>query len=583
MSLQGIPSTSPIPRQARQFQPAAGLGVGSGSLRPVVLVGNMLSGGSEIVETLNGPIQSFQDCCNRFGQRSEIAWMYRAYVTVDQQPLIYAIAMNTGISATTSTCSFQFTNASTTQTVASVASCKGQLQVAINVGDLVTTIATNVAAAINADPDLPFSATVDTTATTIASADNTLLLPQGTLTVVSTAGFPASGTLLIGTLNTLVSYTAIGSSTTFTGCTGGVGELLTGQTVTNAGQVNIATYSKGPRSAGWINNVRIILADPTNAVVVTKSTVTAGSVADSCANAIAAANAKEFTYHAVACTATSSVTANDGGVGQYATYIAGLVSPTGNKSSMMIMAVDGTSAQATAVTGSAAVNLVWGHCYRVHGNDWHTSMVAAHHTAIHRSTEINYAAANLTNWTQSSTLGTTYLIPAPFNTANVPSSVDETTDLQGGVSTVGFRSDGTPYIVRSITMYWWEGSSSTTDYRAREGHIPSTLYQFWGDLSSLLKAQNQPNVAADPPQGAKPVQGFMYPSSVKSIANGLIGSMCGPYQNGMALLDPSILPQMLAATFVQIQAAGFQLNTAIGCVRHNLYDDTLIQEIGPAY
>ena len=108
MSLQGIPSTSPIPRQARQFQPAAGVGVGSGSLRPVVLVGNMLSGGSEIVETLNGPIQSFQDCCNRFGQRSEIAWMYRAYVTVDQQPLIYAIAMNTGVSATTSTCSFQF-------------------------------------------------------------------------------------------------------------------------------------------------------------------------------------------------------------------------------------------------------------------------------------------------------------------------------------------------------------------------------------------------------------------------------------------------------------------------------------------
>jgi phage tail sheath gpL-like len=582
MSLNGIPSSSPIPRRARQFSPASGTGLGLGSLRPVVLVGNKLSAGSEQVETLGPPIQSLQDCYNRFGRRSEIAWMYRAYTAVDQQPLIYAVAMAEGGGAAASTCSFQFISASTTQTVASVDSCKGRLQVQVNVNDSVTTMATNVVAAINADPDLPFSATVDTTATTIASASNTQALPQTTISVASTTGFPTSGTILIGSLNTLVSYTGT-TGTTFTGCTGGTGTLATGQTVTNAGQVDITTSNKGPRSQYFIAQLRVSLADPTNAATVTKSSVSAGTTADSCANALVAVDTSSFTYHAVACTATSSVTSSDGGVGQYASYIASAVSPTGNKSSMVIFAVDGTSAQATAVTQSAAVNLVFAHCYRVKQNDWHPAMVAALHTAIHRVTEVNYAAANLTNWTQNTTIGQVYPIPDPFVKTNRPTSVDETTDLQGGVSTVGFRTDGTPYIVRSITTYSWTGSSSTSDFRAREGHIPSVLFKFWEDIQALLISQNQPNVAADPPPGAKPTDGFMYPSSVRAIGNTLIAQMCGPYQNGMALLDPSVLAQMIAATVVKLMAAGFELDLAIACVRHNLFDDTLIQEIGPAY
>ena len=250
---------------------------------------------------------------------------------------------------------------------------------------------------------------------------------------------------------------------------------------------------------------------------------------------------------------------------------------------MVILAVDGTSAQATAVMQSAAVNLVFSHCYRTKNNDWHPAMTAAHHTAIHRTTEVNYAAANLTNWTQSATLGTVYAVPDPFTKTDRPSATDEITDLQGGVSTVGFRTDGTPYIVRSVTGYSYTGSSTTTDFRAREGHIPSVLFKVWEDLQAELVAQNKPNVAADPPQGAKPTDGFMYPGDVKSIANTLIAGMCGPYQSGKALLDPSVLATMLKATVVTLLAAGFELDMAIACVRHNLFDDTLIQEIGPAY
>lgn len=584
MALTGIVSTSPIPRRAREFRPASGTGLALGSLRPVVLVGNKLSAGSETVETLGGPILSLQDCYNRFGRRSEIAWMYRAYTLVDQQPLLYAVAMAEGGGASASTCNFSFAVTATLATVINVDSVKGRLQVAVALGDSPVTLATNTYAAINADPDLPFSAALDTTATTIASGSNNQALPQSTINVADTTGFPASGTFTVGTIGAVISYTGK-TSTTFTGCTviSGSGTLLTSQTVTNSGQVNLTTSQKGPRSKYWIAQLRVAFADPTNATTVVKSSVTAGSTSDSCATAITAVDTSTFTYHVLASTATSSVTSSDGGVGQYSAYISSAVSPTGGKNSVGIFAVDGTSTQATSVTQSAVVNSVWMKCYRVKNNDWHPAMVAAHHAAIHRSQEVNYAAANLAGWTEDSTRGRVYRIPDPFTKTDRPTQTEQTTDLQGGVSTVGFRTDGTAYLVRSITTYSWTGSSTTSDFRAREGHIPSVLFKGWEDLDADLRAQNQPNIADDPPQGARPVAGFMYPSSVKSIANKKTTDMCGPYQNGMALLDPSVLAQMLAQNSVSRTAAGFELDLAWACVRHNLQDDVLIAEIGPAY
>jgi hypothetical protein len=250
---------------------------------------------------------------------------------------------------------------------------------------------------------------------------------------------------------------------------------------------------------------------------------------------------------------------------------------------MIVCAVDGTSAQATAVAQSAAVNQVFGHLYRTKSNDWHPFMVACHNAAVHRFAETTYAAANLAGWTNNSALSQVYQIPPPFNASDVPTSTDMTTDLNGGVSTVGFHTDGSSYIVRSVTTYSWTGSSSTADFRAREGHIPSVLIQFWDDLKSQMIAQNQPNVAADPPSGGKPVAGFMYPRNVISMANALILAMTKGYMDNKALLDPSVLKEMLKATDCTLSAGGFELDTYIACVRHNLFDDTVISEIGPAY
>lgn len=78
--------------------------------------------------------------------------------------------------------------------------------------------------------------------TTIAAGSNGAVLPQATINVTSTTGFPTSGTIRIvssvsgangAVLATqTISYTNT-TGTTFTGCTGGTGTLLTGQSVTS--------------------------------------------------------------------------------------------------------------------------------------------------------------------------------------------------------------------------------------------------------------------------------------------------------------------------------------------------------------
>jgi len=70
--------------------------------------------------------------------------------------------------------------------------------------------------------------------TTIAPASNGQILPQATINVVSTTGFPSSGTINVTTSSNVlqvVSYTGT-TGTTFTGCTGGTGTMSTGGAIT---------------------------------------------------------------------------------------------------------------------------------------------------------------------------------------------------------------------------------------------------------------------------------------------------------------------------------------------------------------
>jgi len=70
-------------------------------------------------------------------------------------------------------------------------------------------------------------------ATTIAAGSNGVSLPQTTINVASTTGFPTSGVIFVTTAAGVqtVTYTGI-TGTTFTGCTGGTGTMSTGGAVT---------------------------------------------------------------------------------------------------------------------------------------------------------------------------------------------------------------------------------------------------------------------------------------------------------------------------------------------------------------
>ena len=72
-------------------------------------------------------------------------------------------------------------------------------------------------------------AELQTENTTIAASSNGQTLPQPTINVASTAGFPSSGTIAVATSagTVPVNYTGI-TATSFTGCTGGTGTMSTG-------------------------------------------------------------------------------------------------------------------------------------------------------------------------------------------------------------------------------------------------------------------------------------------------------------------------------------------------------------------
>jgi len=80
------------------------------------------------------------------------------------------------------------------------------------------------------------------TATTIAAGSNGVSLPQATINVASTTGFPTNGTIYVYTSNgtQAVTYTGV-TATTFTGCTGGTGSMSTGNNVTSSSLMTIGS------------------------------------------------------------------------------------------------------------------------------------------------------------------------------------------------------------------------------------------------------------------------------------------------------------------------------------------------------
>lgn len=88
--------------------------------------------------------------------------------------------------------------------------------------------------------------------TAIAAASNNVSLPQPTINVLSTTGFPASGTAAIATNAgiQLVNYTST-TATTLTGCTGGTGLMSTGSSVSQVQTLTLTNVSGTIRGVAW--------------------------------------------------------------------------------------------------------------------------------------------------------------------------------------------------------------------------------------------------------------------------------------------------------------------------------------------
>lgn len=517
VQLLGIPANDPKSRIARQFLFAQGGAEGYVGGRDIVLVGNAI-GGTEPVESVPlTPFANQADVFARVGRRSPLAWMWRVLNMVAPQATVWPCVVATGGGAAAYV-TFTFATTADNASTISIQWGTKNIQVGVSSGDTPATQATNVANAISADPDVPFTASPSTAVVTVTAA-----------------------------------------------CV-------------------------GPRGTNIMAALRVLYIT-TIATTVTKSSVTAGTTADSFANALAALATKEIYYHVPECTcaettfySATSVTATDGGVGQYIANINAWALPAVGYSERVIFGVDATQAHAATAATSAAANAVLATFARVNQSDWTPAMVAAHVAGVLWLMENTYAGASLTNYTTNSILGTVFNIPDPYNKANRPLAAEISLDLNNGVMPVCFTSQGQAYLNRGIDSYNVLPGTSAKDYDARESHIPSVIHYSWAYAYSRWLKQRQPNVMGNLPAGRRPVPLFNTPSGLGALLNNcvdVLSSTACP-SNNTPILDPSpdAVARMKASIFVQQTNNGLQASLNWEPVRHDNQDDFLVQQGG---
>ena len=179
------------------------------------------------------------------------------------------------------------------------------------------------------------------------------------------------------------------------------------------------------------------------------------------------------------------------------------------------------------------------------------------------------------------------LVPDPYSKSDRPTASEATADLNNGVTPIMFGPSGAPYLNRDITSYSLVPGTSTKDYRAREGHIPSALDAAWEYLYERWAAIRQPNVCDDIKPGARPLKAFTTPVDMRRLvysAIDVLSSNASPFDN-TPILDPSpaAVKRMKDSVYVEARADGFGVSVNWEPVRHDNKDDFLILQGGPAY
>lgn len=209
--LTGLSATYPLPGVYVELDFAQGPASGSNTPRTVILLGNKTASGSATVETvIYGPdtaipCQTEADVINLFGTGSQLHRMFLRFTAINKVTSLYfcAVAVSAGAQATA------------TQTITNTSTSNGNCRVwcedmfvdtPIATGQNVTTIATNIVAAVNSQTRWPVTASniagvITYTAVNTGPEGNWIkmqaLITPGTGTITTTTSL-TSNTLLSG-------------------------------------------------------------------------------------------------------------------------------------------------------------------------------------------------------------------------------------------------------------------------------------------------------------------------------------------------------------------------------------------------
>lgn len=327
----------------------------------------------------------------------------------------------------------------------------------------------------------------------------------------------------------------------------------------SSSSTNVATVSAaniGDRGTFSLTPLQVVAVTSTGNTI-TKSAVSNGSGTDDFTNAYAAAaTAGEYFYQVSAKTSTTTVTATDNGIGEHLSNIATQGNPTNGKGQTAYFGLIGTNAQAITTCTSSGANNAYGFFFWQKNAVWLPGMLAAYHAGIIRTAQIEHPGANLTNYTN--TVDTPYIVPPAYSKSDYASSTEITAALNNGFCPIRFDSRGNPSLVRQVTSRSLNAAGAS-DYKVREGHIPSVMEFTWRLFLSRWNGTKQPFIDDDLAVGQRPRPKTTYPSSVKAMANGIVddltsGRPLGIYEG--PILSPSATALMKASFSVLHTNAG---------------------------
>ena len=261
-------------------------------------------------------------------------------------------------------------------------------------------------------------------------------------------------------------------------------------TAANAsGVLTVTCGFTGSRGDYYMDKIRFSWARPA-ATTITKGSLTAGSADDDQTNAILGLEGFEIYYQINPKTSTSSVTSTDNGIGEHVAALATRYSPQGGKAEVIHFGAVGTNAQ--AITLAQSVNYHQAFPIWAEANDYSPLMLATTACAVQAYEEAGDRGCPIFDYGPAGN-GKRLDIPAPFANGDRATPTELKAALNGGVTPVEFSASGKAKLTWQITSR--SLTNGVADYRARMGHMPSCLADYWESLRIQWTAIKQLRIA----------------------------------------------------------------------------------------